>query len=414
MATLLTEALKSGPIRAFVLGSSLSQVGTWIQRVTMGFLAFEATHSVAWVGAIAACEVIPNLLVAPFTGVAIDRMNRLKLFIWGQSLAQVQAYILAAMAFADLLPVAALAAGAVGLGIIDAINQPLRLTLIGDVASKRLVGSSVALNALGFNTARFVGPVVAGLAIASGGAGLAFLLNGISFLPLFIVLLGMRRRAAAPLASLAPPAGDGLLGGFRHVIHHTVLGPTFILLISSAFLVRPLFELLPAVSGLWFDGSPEQLAWLVSSIGIGAMASSVWMLRRGSIVSVFTASITMPAVMIAAAFAFAASEAYWLTAYPLLVIAGFAAVACAVGMQSVIHFAVHPAYLGRALSIYGSVQRGLPATGALIIGVAADYVGLRTALLAPAALAAVIWLFIWRKRHQLRAELIALESAPKE
>jgi MFS family permease len=407
--SLLIEALKSPSIRSFVLGTFMSNIGTWIQRVTIGFLVFEATHSAAWVGAVAACEVLPSLLVAPFAGVALDRSNRVKLFLWGQSLAQLQAVALALLALADLLSVNVLVAAAIALGLIDGVNQPTRLTLMGEVATGRLVGGAVALNSFGFNAARFIGPAVAGITLASGGPFWAFLLNAASFVPLLVVLIRMGRSANTTLSRIAAPAQDGIVGGIRHIATHTILAPIFVMLMGVAVLARPLFDLLPAISGAWFDGTPERLASLTASIGLGALASGAWMLQRGSLSSMLSASITLPGVMIAAVFLFAACHGYWLAAYPLLVIAGFAAIACGVGMQAVIHAAVDPAYRGRVLSTYGLVQRALPAIGAFMIGSIGDYIGLRVTLLACSAIATLIWLAIWRNRATLQREFAVID-----
>lgn len=409
----LIAALKSPPIRTFILGLGLSNIGTWIQRVTMGFLAFQATQSAAWVGIIVACEVIPNLLGGPFAGVLVDRTDRLKLFTWGQCLAQAQAFALAILAYFDLLSIGVLAVGAVSLGMVDGVNQPTRLTMIADVAPRHLVGSAVALNAVGFNGARFIGPMIAGVALATGGATVAFFLNGISFVPLLLGLFWIKRKSGLLMRPKQESIRDGLVGGLRHIRGHLILGPTFVMLAASAFLVRPLFELLPAISGLWFNGTPEQLAWLTSSIGLGAVIGSTWMLTRGSMRSTLWTVVVMPGILIAASLTFAAFGWYWFAAYPLLIVAGFAAVCSAVGMQSVIHFAANPAYLGRVLSLYGSFQRGLPACGAFVVGVIGDRIGLRLALLGSTAIAGVAWLFFWRKRHQLQAVLANI-SLPKD
>ena len=107
-----------------------------------------------------------------------------------------------------------------------------------------MLSTTVALNSFGFNAARFVGPIVAGLALSTGSPALAFALNGLSFTPFILLLLRLGRSPAAQ-RKLASP-GDGIVGGLRHAAQHPVLGLALMLLLSVSLGVRGMVELLPA------------------------------------------------------------------------------------------------------------------------------------------------------------------------
>ena len=213
--SLLRQAFAERDVRSFLIGSFLSNIGMWVQRIAVGWLVFDLTRSAGWVGAIAACELVPSLLVAPFGGVLVDRGDRLRLLAWGQACAQVQALALAICAAFDLLSLGTLTVAAVTLGVIEGINQPARLMLVSDVTPRPLLAATVSLNSFLFNGARFIGPIVAGLALTRGSPALAFGLNALSFVP-FIVLLLRLRHSPVALRIAAGGSGDGIVGGLRH------------------------------------------------------------------------------------------------------------------------------------------------------------------------------------------------------
>jgi MFS family permease len=395
------RALGDPSIRRYVTGTFLSNIGTWIQRVTMGWLVFTLTGSAGWVGAVAACEVLPSILIAPFAGVLVDRSDRLLLLITGQTCALAQAALVSALAFAGLVELPALIAAAVALGLIDGLNQPARLTIISDVAPPDLISGAIGLNSFGFNTARFIGPVVAGAALSAGGPPLAFALNSVSFVPLIGLLVVLRRRRGAAPARPKLAMRAGIVGGVNHIAGHAVLGPIFLLLIAFGFFARSFFELLPAIAGLWFGASPGALASLTASVGVGAMVGGLWMLGRSGVSAILATALLMPAGAIAVGAAFTAFAGVKVAAYPLLFMMGFFLVTCTVGMQSLIHLTVDPAHRGRVLSLYGLVVRALPAAGALAIGYVGDRIGLRIPLFAAFGAAGAIWAWIWLKRATL-------------
>jgi MFS family permease len=397
---LLRQAWGERSIRFFLLGAFLSNIGTWIQRIAVGWLVFDLTHSAGWVGAIAACELVPSLLVAPFGGVLVDRGDRLRLLAWGQVCAQMQAVLLAVLAAFDLVGIVTLAAAALTLGLIEGINQPARLALVSDVAPRPLVAATVSLNAFGFNGARFVGPIVAGLALTAGSPALAFALNGLSFVPFILLLLRLRHSPVAARIA-ASDSGDGIVGGLRHAAGHPVIGLTLLLLLTVSLTSRALVELLPAIAGKWFGPAPAELTWLTVSVGLGAMAGGVWMLRRGTLGAVLAATLAGPAGLAAAMLLFAfVGDTRWI-AYTLLAAMGFLSLVSGSGTQSLIHLTASPAYRGRVLSLFGIIQRAAPAVGALLLGLLADAMGLGPAFVLGSAGGAAAWLWVWRRRRRL-------------
>lgn len=397
---LLRQVLAQADIRLFLISSFVSNVGLWVQRVAVGWLVFDLTHSAGWVGTVAACELVPSLLVAPFGGVLSDRGDRFRLLVCGQVAAQAQAFALAAFAWFDSLGLVTLTVAAITLGLIDGINQPPRLMLASDVSPRPLLPTTVALNSFGFNAARFVGPIVAGLALTAGSPALAFAINGVSFLPFILLLLRLKRSPAIRRPTAGP--GDGVVGGLRHAAHHPVLGLALMLLLSVSLGVRGMVELLPAIAGKWFGPAPSDLAALTVSVGIGAMLGGVWLLRLGSLPKVLSAVLIGPGGLAFGMLLFAGlGDIRWL-AHLLLAGIGFLSLVCGSGTQSLIHLTANPAYRGRVLSLFGIIQRAGPAIGALMLGLLADAVGLSPAFVVGAVLAGLAWGWVWIRRRRLQ------------
>ena len=205
----IAVALGEGNYRRYVIGNAVSLTGTWVQRVAVGWLAWELTGSGAWLGLIVFADLAPAMLIGPLGGALADRGDRLRLLRIGQSLMMAQALVLFALTVSGLIDRWSLmAVVAVGGGIVG-INQPARLALVPSLVSRQSLSTAIAINSVVFNLARFVGPAVAGLLIVSAGTAFAFAVNAVSFLAFLLALRGIR--LVTPEAT-APRGRGGLPG----------------------------------------------------------------------------------------------------------------------------------------------------------------------------------------------------------
>ena len=155
---------------------------------------------------------------------------------------------------------------------------------------------------------------------------------------------------------------------------------------------RPLIELLPGFAAEVFHSGPTGLAMLTSSIGAGAIVAGLWLGGRApelGLGRVFLANTLLSAL---AGTLFAATDRMWL-AVPFLAIAGFSMAGMGIAAQTLIQVATAAKMRGRVLSIYGLIFRGGPALGALIMGAASDYIGLRPPIVIGAVLVLLVWLW---------------------
>ena len=373
----IVRALSNPNYGIYAAGNVVSLTGTWMQRVAVGWLAWELTGSSAWLGAIAFAEFVPSLVVGLFAGAAADRWNRLAMTKVTQLLALAQALLLFALTAAGLMTPLLLLLLTLVLGTIVAFKQPARLALVSSLVSRDDVPTAVAINSVLFNMARFIGPALAGLIILSAGVAAAFAANGLTFLLFLLALTRLRIPAAAltaakPEGSLWQDIGDGL----RHATGHPGIAPIFLLLSACCLFGRPFVELLPGFADAVFDAGAGGLALLTSTIGVGATLGGLWMAQRGSGDGLERMVLHASFGLVLAMLAFVATDSLWL-AVPALALSGVTMVVLWAGSQTYVHLAVDSAYRGRILSLHGLIFRGGVALGALGMGAAAELLGLR-------------------------------------
>ncbi|MEZ5931867.1 MAG: MFS transporter [Alphaproteobacteria bacterium] len=407
---LIPQTLAQPNYGMYVAGNSVSLIGSWMQRVAVGWLAWELSHSGAVLGLVAFADLATTLMVGPFGGVLADRLDRRRLLTIGQSTNMVVSFILAALTASGLMTVPLLVLF-IGLnGAVIGINQPARLSLISDLVPREHLPTAVAINSLVFNLARFIGPAIAGLIILYFSTAVVFLANALSFISFLVAL----NRLDLP-TSKKPLVGDGApsmlqaIGeGLRYVIAHPGIGPLLALHATIAVTARPYVELLPGFAGAVFDLGAGGLATLSSAVGLGAIAAGLFLAQRGARQGLAETAMVAALLISLSALGLALSPAFWV-AVIAVTSGGFGMVVAGVGTQTLMQTSVDDAVRGRVLSLFGLVFRSGPAIGALLMGLASELVGLRWPLAIGALIGAVAFLYVWQRRSRI-AE--ALRSEP--
>ena len=400
-------ALGSVNYRRYVIGNGVSQCGTWMQKVAVGWLAWQLTHSGAWLGVLATADLAGNTLLGPIAGAVADRTERLRMARIVQLVAATQGTALAILTLLGLVNIWVLFAMALFQSFINAVDGPTRLSLVPTLVERSILSSALAINSVVFNMARFVGPLLAGIAIARVGVALAFALNAASYIWFFVNLLrvnAMRDETTRSERGLLRSTVEGV----GYAARHPGIGPMLMLLIVTAIGLRGTMDLLPGFADAVFGRGAEGLAWLTASVGLGAMAGGTWMIKRGTgrgLPGLVVFNLLMSALAMAA---FAATHWFWVGVAGLAC-AGFAMVVTGIGSQTLLQMAVEPSMRGRVLSLYGVIFRAIPALGTLLMGLASTYVGLQWPVITMAVLTAGYW--IWAHASQARVTE-ALEGAP--
>lgn len=400
--------------RLFVIGNLTSNVGLWTQRVALGWLTWELTHSTAWLGSIAIAESAPLLVFSLIAGTVIDRVDYFKLLRCTQSLSLAYAVVMAALTLSGLMNIWLLFFIVLVRGSVVAFNRPSRTTVLYSLVGRDMLASAVALNSVIFNVSRFVGPAVGGGLIVVAGVGWTFAAAAALFFVFTMTLHMISTRIASPPARERSSMIVEMVAGLRYMLQHRGISIQMAILVVTGFLAKPLSDLLPGFVGEVFNRGPEGLAILISFYGIGAMAGAFWMISRDKGVTGLTAiSISGILVVAIGLVLFVAATNFWL-ACPFMAIVGFAFIVQNIANQTLVQMSAEPAMRGRVISNFSLIQHMIPSLGALIMGIIADYIGLQLPVAIGAALCIGLWYWVWRQREALAALLEGTPPAEPE
>lgn len=384
----------------YASGNSFSLIGIWVQRVGIGWLTWELTHSGFWLGLMGFADLFPVVLIGPFAGVFADRYDRRWVSGICQAVQTVQALVLWLLTIYGLINVELLFLLALIGGITIGFHQPSRLSMIHSLVRPENLNSAVAFNSAMFNLARFIGPAVAGILITTVGVAWAFAFNGISYVSMIVALFMLR----LPPQQKPDRKKRGILGdvmdGARYAFSHPAIGPILLMLMALSVFCRPVIELLPGFADAIFHQGAAGLATLTSAIGIGAIIGAVMMAQRGTMTGLTNIAIYCVGLTGLMLIGFAATGIYWL-GVAFMAGVGFMMVVASVATQTLVQTLVEDQMRGRVMSLWGLILRGAPAIGALIMGWLSGFLGLSWPVIGGGVLAILAALFMVSRRQQL-------------
>jgi MFS family permease len=395
-------ALKHYNYRLWFGGQVVSLVGTWMQSTAQGYLIYQITGSLFYLGLVGFVGGAPALLFTLFGGVVADRLPRRTLLIITQTSMMILAFILAALTFTHTVKPWHILILAFLLGVANAFDAPARTSFVLELVSRADMTNAIALNASMFNIATVVGPSVAGLTYAAIGPAWCFTLNGLSFIAVIVALLLMRIKLEVQPARQTKALAE-LKEGVRYVLKNRMV----LSLISSVGIVSifgiGMMNLLPAWATDVLHGDVTTNGWLVSARGLGSLISALmlayWGTRklRGRLWTV--GAFVMPVML----FVFA-----WVRILPLSLVTllgvGWGFIMVTNNSQAIVQSLVPDNLRGRVMGVYTLVFFGSMPIGALLAGTAAGKIGepltvmIGAALLLVTALAA--WIFLPDIRRQ--------------
>jgi MFS family permease len=396
------SALKHYNYRLWFFGQMVSLMGTWMQSTAQGYLIYQLTGSPAYLGLVGFIGGMPALLFTLFGGVIADRISRRNLMVITQTSMLVLAFILAVLAFTNVVQPWHILVLAFLLGVANAFDAPARNAFVIELVSREDMTNAIALNSTMFNMATVVGPSVAGLTYAAFGPAWCFTLNGISFIAIIVALLFMRIKPIIQPAYRLSVVAD-LKEGLGYVFSHRLI----LSLISSIGLVSffgiGMLTLLPAWATNILHGNVTTNGLLVSARGFGSMVSALMLAYlgnrklRGKLWTV--GAFIMPIML----FIFA-----WIRWLPLslvmLVGAGWSFMMVLNNSNALVQSEVPDHLRGRVMSVYTLVFFGSMPLGSLFAGAFAQKFNEPITVVLGAgvlmAMAIVSWIFLPGIRKQ--------------
>ena len=404
--------------RVYISGNGVSLIGTWLQRVAVGWLAWTLTHSGTWLGLVSLGEFMPVLFLSPLAGVMADRRDRVGIIRITQLFGCLQATLLAVLVWTDLITIHLLFTLVFLLGINQGMAQPARLALIPTLVDRAALPSALAINSIVFNAARFIGPAIAGVLIARVGIAAAFAANAVGYIAFQISLANLRDIPPLPVRA-AQNAVRASLEAYSYATRHPGIAPMLLLFAVTTIGTRGFIELFPGFADSVFHRGPQGLAMLTSTVGLGAICGGFWMLLRSQLSGLTNVVLFNTLLMSLAIVAFTATDSFTL-ALPCVFVAGAAMVITGIGAQTLIQASVDRSMSGRVMALYGMIFRAGPALGAVVMGSASEHFGLRLPLAIGAALSCGFWVLTLHRRKAIVTSLedpepeAAVGAAPAE
>ena len=371
------RALGSRNYRLYFVGQLISLAGTWMQQIAMVWLAYRLSGSAFVLGAIGFASQIPILLFASLGGVWTDRLDRRRLLMWTQSLAMLQALVLAGLAWQGWVSAELLVFLAFLLGCVNAVDVPARQVIaVQLVDNPDDLPNAIALNSLIMNAARFVGPVLAGFIVAVVGEAVCFLLNAVSYLAVLVALGAIR--ISLPRGKPTPTL-QALGEGYRYVLGHRRIRLSLMLVACISFFATPYAVMMPLFAKDIFGGDARTYGLLVGSAGVGSLLGSLFLASRDDTRRLgHWVGLAAPAVGVCLAL-FALTPLRWL-AFPVLIALGFSVIIAIAGSNTLIQTRVDENFRGRVMAIFSMAFLGIAPLGSLAVGSIAHGQGIRSTL----------------------------------
>jgi MFS family permease len=380
--------------RLFATGQLTKLIGVWMQFIAQDWLVLELTDDSAYaLGVVTALQFAPVLLLTLYAGKLADRYDKRRLLIASNGVFSVLALGLGLLVATGAVTVGWVFLLAALMGVVTAIETPVRQAFVSELVSRELLPNALSLSAATFNTARVVGPVLAGAAIALFDTGPVFLLNAVTYLAPMVTLLRMRPEdlIREPREEIATSVRDGL----RYIWRREDLALPLVLLFVIG-LVGFNFQLtLPVLAKTVFETGPARFGLMTTALALGSLGGALagsGRRARPSVYIVLGAGIGFGALETLVGFA----PTFWITLV-LLVPTGFFMIYFAQATNQRIQLGTEAAFRGRVMAVFVLVFLGTMPIGGPAIGWLSEHFGPRLGVWAGglismvAALAALVW-----------------------
>jgi len=385
--------------RLYWSGQVVSLIGSWMQQVSLPWLVLALGGSPIQLGLVAVLQFGPAMVLAPFGGVFADRVDKRRALIATQIASAVQAFVLFVLTATGVVQIPMVYAMAFVLGVITAVDMPVRQALASDLVPRHMLANAIALNSMAFNSARVVGPAVAGIIIAIGtaltgsdtaGVAINLGINTVTYSGVLTGLLRMNpreiRRAKQP--ERHPPVLHSLVEGVAYSVRTPLVLWCLVLLGGIAAFGFNFQILLPLFSTQVLNLGAEGYGLLYAGMGVGALAGSLtlaYMRQRRAIALMLGGGLVFAVLLVGIGL----SRNVWIAAV-LVLLAGYASMLMINTINATVQANVTDALRGRVMSLYVTVFAGSAPLGGLFAGAVAEAWGTPAAFFAGSAISVLV------------------------
>lgn len=398
------RALRYRNYRLFFFGQSLSIIGNWVQQIAMAWLVYRLTGSAWLLGVTGFAGQIAILVFSPFGGLWADRFDRYRLLLLTQILSAVPPLLLAILAYADLIEVWHIIVMALFLGIVNAIDTPIRLTFTTEMVTAREdLPSAIAMNALMQNAGRMIGPTVAGLLLTVSTEAFCFVVNTLSKVIIVAMVLAMTI-APQPRSGTTASPWQQLTEGARYAWDLIPARWLLPMVATISFMVTPYQTLMPIFAAEVYGGGAGMLGFLIGAAGCGGVIGMLALAARRDVRGL-TRWITAASLSSGLGVLVFALSPWLPLSLAALAVTGFGVVVNGMSVSTMLQTIVDDRMRGRIMGIFSVAFLGMYPLGSLAGGALASVIGAPATMAWGGVVCTVAALVLWRRMPALRTQL---------
>lgn len=403
-------ALRYRNFQLYFVGQLISLIGIWLQAVAQGWLVFQITHSAFMLGLIAAIGSLPILIFSLFGGVIVDRFPKRRILLFTQSASMILAFILGILTVFGIINVLEIGILAFLLGTVVALDMPTRQSFMIEIVGKKDLPSAIALGAGIFNSARIIGPAMAGFLILLVGTGGVFLINAVSYIAVIIAIFYIKGTTLQAAKIHQHPLKE-MVAGLKYSFNHSTIQMLLIFVAITSIFGSSYSTMMPYVVQNVFHRGAETLGFLNAAGGVGAVLGVI-------LVSGFAAKVKNSIFILGGNLILAISILLFTLAPNLgfglffLFLAGFGFVMQFSMTNTTIQGLVADSFRGRVMSIYSLMFMGISPLGNFQIGILSEKLGVFWAMRLGAFIILIfgLWLFFRRRRMELNLHKVEIQQ----
>ncbi len=398
------RALRHRNFRLFFGGQTISLIGTWMTRVATSWLVYRLTKSALLLGTVGFAGQIPTFLLAPIAGVIVDRIDRRTVLVWTQSLAMIQSLLLAALTLSHRITIGEILALSAMQGTINAFDMPGRQSFMIHMVEERAdLSNAIAINSSMVNTARLIGPSLAGIIIAASNEGWCFLIDGISYIAVIFSLLMMRLRHEKQETHGATMI-EQLRQGWVYVGNSLPIRSILALFALLSLMGWPFMVLMPIFAADVLKGGANTQGFLMGAVGVGSLISALALVVRKSVRGLTKIIPLGAGIFGAGLIAFGLSHAFWLS-MGMMFVAGFGMMQGLTTSNTILQTLVDEKMRGRVMSYYTMAFVGMAPFGSLLAGAMAHAIGAPHTVIISGVACILGGLWFWMRLPRIRKEI---------
>ena len=360
--------------------NTFSLLGIWVQKVGLGWLAWQITESTFWTSLVALSIMAPAGILGPVFAVYAERWDMRRAMLLAKSIMTLVSILIFILQIFEMHSLQSLLILSFVLGVLNAIHHPIRLVFISLIVPRPYLPSAIGLNSVSWSMSRIVGPGIAGISIATFGLGITFGLAATLFLPFIIALIWLPLQNRQSENSNTEKFLTRLGNGWMVVLNTPIIFMCLSIVALNSFFIRGVLEIQPAIIGQVLGGDSNSLAIATAATGVGSVIASGW-IGAGKLSQEFIRRTLWPGLILGLIAILTLIQAIEIVSMSIVfIICGFTTTLVGIGSQTIIQLKVEDHYRARVLAWWSSVSFGGLTLGGLLIGLIGDFTSINTAI----------------------------------